>query len=84
MLAQLSFEELRSESFIRIGKELELRDSLRRKTLSIVAFLVSQNPLSQWPGTRFGGTFRRTYGWLSKKIELAFSAAGSLNSSNDA
>ena len=53
MLAPLSFDELRSESFIKIEKEIEeLWESLRRKTPSLDAFLASQNPFGQSPGNR--------------------------------
>jgi 2-polyprenyl-3-methyl-5-hydroxy-6-metoxy-1,4-benzoquinol methylase len=66
MLAPLSFDELQSESFIKIERELEeLWDSLRRKTPSLDAFLVSQNLFGQSPGNRL------TIGALSVALALA-------------
>jgi len=53
MLAPLSFDELQSGSFIKIGKELEqLWDFLSRKIPELDAYLVSQNPFGQSLGNR--------------------------------
>jgi len=77
MLAPLSFDELQSESFIKIEKELEeLWDSLRRKTPSLDAFLSSENPFGQSLSTRL------TIGTLSVALRLGAPILGQNRASN--
>jgi ubiquinone/menaquinone biosynthesis C-methylase UbiE len=77
MLAPLNFDELQSESFIKIEKELQdLWDSLRRKTPSLDAFLASENPFDQSLGNRL------TIGTLSVALRLAPPIIGQKRASN--
>ena len=77
MIASLSFDELQSENFIKIEKELEeLWDSLRRKTPSLDTFLASKNPFDQSLENRL------TIGTLSVALRLAALVLGQKRAGN--